>query len=268
MQSAELSGSLSYRTVWISDLHLGTKGCRADYLLDFLQSMRCETLYLVGDIVDLWSMRRGIYWPQTHNEVVRHILGRARDGCAVYYLPGNHDELLRDCDGLDFGAVRIRNRRIHQTADGRRFLVTHGDQFDGMVQCSRWASAVGSVAYDGIIAANRWLHIVRRTFGFPYWSLASFLKQRVKNAETYVRRYDAAVLREAREQEVDGIICGHIHRAGVQSDEGLLYCNTGDLVESCTALVEHHDGAMELLHWSERPRRVHYLADRLSARAA
>ena len=243
--------SLHYRAVWISDVHLGFKNCRADYLLDFLHCVQCDTLYLVGDIIDFWAMRRSVYWPQEHNNVVRTILGKAKHGTRVVYVPGNHDEILRDYDGMRLGNVEIRDQAIHTTADGRRFLVLHGDQFDSVVKCSRLLAMLGGKGYGLLLRANRYVNWVRRRLGFPYWSLAAHIKHKVKNAVNFISNFEQAVAHEAREQQVDGLICGHIHHAEIRDMDGVLYVNDGDWVESCTALVEHADGRLELLHWSD-----------------
>jgi len=242
---------LRFRTIWISDVHLGSRGCSARYLLNFLRSSECEYLYLVGDIIDMWSMRRKAYWPQEHNNVVRTILGKAKHGTKVVYVPGNHDELLRDYHGMTFGNVRITGQLVHTNADGRRLLVTHGDEFDSVVRCSRLASMIGSGVYDMLLVANRWVNGLRRHFGFSYWSLAGFLKHKVKNAVQYISNFEEAVAHEAAKQGVDGVVCGHIHRAEITELRDILYCNCGDWVESCTALVEHNDGTLELMRWSD-----------------
>ncbi len=242
---------MTFRTIFISDVHLGSRGCQAGMLLDFLRSVRCETLYLVGDIIDFWSMRRGFYWPQEHNEVVRTVLGMARHGTRVVYVPGNHDELFRDHIGTVFGNVEILARSIHRTADGRRLLVLHGDEFDGVVRCSPLLARIGSRAYDMLIWLNGYLNACRRYLGYGYWSLAAFLKHRVKNAVQYIGDFEHAVARAARQEGVDGLVCGHIHRPEVRMVDEILYCNDGDWVESCTALAEHRDGRLELLHWAE-----------------
>jgi len=241
----------TFRTLFISDIHLGSRGCQAAMLLDFLRSVRCDTLYLVGDIIDFWSMRRGLYWPQEHNDVVRTVLGMARHGTRVIYVPGNHDELFRDHLDTVFGNVEIRERSIHVTADGRRLLVLHGDEFDGVVRCSPLLARVGSRAYDLLISLNRYLNACRRHLGYGYWSLAAFLKHRVKNAVQYIGDFERAVARVARQEGVDGLVCGHIHRPEIRMVDGVLYCNDGDWVESCSALAEHRDGRLELLHWAE-----------------
>jgi len=240
-----------YRSVWISDVHLGFPGCSADYLLEFLRSSQCDYLYLVGDIIDFWYMRKRLYWPQAHNNVIRTLLGKAKHGTQVIYVPGNHDELLRDYDGMSFGNVSIRNEAIHTTVDGRRLLVLHGDQFDEIVKCSPLLAVLGSRVYDLLLRANHLVNGLRRYFGFSYWSLAAYLKQRVKNAVQYISNYEQAVAYEAGRKGVDGMVCGHIHRAEISRVGELLYCNSGDWVESCTALVERDDGTLELLHWSD-----------------
>lgn len=240
-----------YRTVWISDVHLGTRECRAEFLLDFLRKTECENLYLVGDIFDLWAMRRSVHWPASHNEIVRLLLNKARHGTRVIYLPGNHDELIRDYDGMSFGAITIRDQVIHENADGRRMLVLHGDAFDGVIRCGGLGTLLGDHLYDTLLAMSRWITVLRRRFGFPYWSLAAYLKRKVKNAAAYVDRFDGVVAEEARRLGVNGVVCGHIHRPRLMERAGTVYANDGDWVESCTALVELEDGSMELVHWSD-----------------
>jgi UDP-2,3-diacylglucosamine pyrophosphatase LpxH len=242
---------LRVRTVWISDVHLGFRGCSADLLLDFLHRVECEHLYLVGDIVDVWNMKRGLFWPQAHNNVIRTLLGKAKHNTQVVFVPGNHDEVFRDYEGMVFGNVTIRSEVIHETRDGRRLLILHGDQYDNVVQCSPWLAKLGSHAYDALLYLNRWVNWIRRHFGLGYWSLAGFLKHKVKNAVTYISRFEEVVAREARRREVDGVVCGHIHHAEIRSIDGIEYLNCGDWVESNTALVEHHNGAIELLRWGE-----------------
>lgn len=241
--------ALSYRTVWISDVHLGFRGCRADHLLNFLHSVDCEYLYLVGDIIDIWEMRKRIFWPQSHNNVVRTILGKAKHGVNVIYVPGNHDELLRDFHDMTFGNVQILEEAIHTNADGRRLLVTHGDKFDSVVRCSRAMAILGTRLYDYLLRANYVVHGIRRRFNLPYWSLAGFLKHKVKNAVQFISNFEAAVAYETARLGVDGVVCGHIHRPEITKLNDIVYCNCGDWVESCSALVEHHDGSLELLRW-------------------
>ena len=250
MADVERMTPLRYRSIFISDIHLGFRGCQADYLLDFLRSTDSRRLYLVGDIVDLWAMQGGVYWPETHNAVVREVLEKARRGTEVIYVPGNHDELLREHLGADFGNVAVRDEVVHTTADGQRFLILHGDRFDSVVQSGRWLAKLGSRAYDHLLALNGLVSRIRRFFGLRYWSLAGYLKQRVKNAVNYIGNFEEAVATEAARREVDGMICGHIHHAEVRQIDGVLYANCGDWVESCTALVEHHDGRL-LMRWTD-----------------
>jgi UDP-2,3-diacylglucosamine pyrophosphatase LpxH len=242
---------LSYRAIFVSDIHLGFPGCSASYLLDFLRSTRCDFLYLVGDIIDLWQMKKRVYWPQAHNDVVRTVLGKAKHGTRVIYVPGNHDELLRDFDGTVLGNLEIRNRIVHVTMTGKRLLITHGDEFDGVIKHSPMVALIGSAMYEFLLKANRVLNYTRRKLGFSYWSLASVLKHKVKQAVNYISNFETALAHEARRARVDGLICGHIHRAQIECINGVLYCNCGDWVESCTALVENHDGTLELIHWSD-----------------
>ncbi len=242
---------LRFRTVWLSDTHLGTPGCNAGLLLDFLRSVDCDTLYLVGDIVDGWQLRKGWYWPQLHNEIVRCILKQAKIGTRVVYLPGNHDETFRDYVGLNFGGIELLPEAIHETADGRRLLILHGDRFDGVVLYARWLAFLGDSAYELLLKSNRLVNWVRRRFGMPYWSLAAFLKKRVKTAVQFICSFEEAVVHAAAEAGVDGVVCGHIHSAEIRRFGDITYYNDGDWVESCTALVEHADGAMEILDWAE-----------------
>jgi UDP-2,3-diacylglucosamine pyrophosphatase LpxH len=245
---------LQFRTVWISDAHLGTAGCNADLLLDFLRSVDCDTLYLVGDMVDGWALRKGWYWPQTHNEIVRCILKQTKNGTRVVYLPGNHDEAFRDFVGLSMGGIELLPEAIHVTADGRRLLILHGDQFDGVVLYARWLAFLGDYAYEFLLKGNRLVNWVRRRFGMPYWSLAAFLKKRVKTAVQFICSYEEAVIHAAADAKVDGVVCGHIHSAEIRQFGDITYYNDGDWVESCTALVEHADGTMEILDWAARKR--------------
>ena len=240
-----------YRTVWISDIHLGFWGCSAGPLLDFLHSVECEFLYLVGDIIDFWSVKKRPFWPQPHNNVVRTILGKAKRGTKVIYVPGNHDEMLRDYNGMDFGNVRIIDRLVHTKVDGQRFLVIHGDQFDSVVRSSKAIALLGSRAYDTLLNANIWLNLIRRKLGLPYWSLAACIKGKVKNAVQYISNFEAAVSFEAARIGVDGVICGHIHRPEITQLNNIVYGNCGDWVESNSALVEHQDGTLELLRWED-----------------
>jgi UDP-2,3-diacylglucosamine pyrophosphatase LpxH len=240
-----------YRTIFISDIHLGTRGCKADYLLDFIKNTDCETMYLVGDIVDGWRMKRTWYWPQAHNDVVQKLLRKVRKGLRLVYVPGNHDEFLRDYQGVHFGGVEVTRETIHETADGKRLLVIHGDEFDGVVKYARWLALLGDWAYVTMLQVNTWFNYLRRKLGFGYWSLSAFLKHRVKNAVQFISNFEEAVVAEAKRQGADGVVCGHIHSAEMRMIDGVLYINDGDWVESCTALVEHMDGRLEILPWAE-----------------
>ncbi len=239
-----------YRAIWISDVHLGTRGCKAGFLLDFLRHAESDYLYLVGDIVDGWRLKRSWYWNQLHNDVVQKLLRKARKGTKVVYIPGNHDEMLRDYLDLHFGGVHVVGEAMHSTADGKRLLVIHGDAFDGVVRYARWLAFLGDRAYNAALVLNHWFNKARLALGYPYWSLSAYLKHRVKNAVRYISDYEHAVAAEARRRGADGVVCGHIHRAEIRTIDGILYCNDGDWVESCTALVEHLDGRLEILHWA------------------
>ena len=240
------------RTLWISDVHLGSKDCRADYLLDFLRRVECETLYLIGDIVDLWAMQRQFLWPASHYEVLRLLMQKARSGTRVVYLPGNHDEAMREFVGHNFGPIEIVDELVHTTADGRRLLLFHGDALDGHVQLDLISRHLGEAAYDLLMWCHRWLNRARRLLGLRYWSLASYVKSRNGKAMTAIALFRDAALAEARRRQLDGVVCGHIHHAEVTQQDGLVYCNDGDWVESCTLLAEYGDGRLEIVNWSER----------------
>jgi len=241
----------THRALFISDVHLGTRGCRADLLVDFLRHHSADTIFLVGDIVDGWKLRRAWSWPQSHNDLVQKLLRLARKGCRIVYIPGNHDELFRDYLGLVLGGITLQDRAVHTTAAGRRLLVLHGDQFDAVILTSKWLARLGAWAYEVMSVLNNGFNRLRRTFGFPYWSLAGFVKHKVKNAVSFIDKYERALLGEARRLGLDGVICGHIHQAELRSVDGLLYCNTGDWVDSCTALAEAADGTLEIISWTE-----------------
>jgi UDP-2,3-diacylglucosamine pyrophosphatase LpxH len=241
---------IHYRSIWISDIHLGTRGCKAEFLLDFLKHNESDYLYLVGDIIDCWRLRRAWYWQQAHNDVVQKLLRKARKGTRVVYVPGNHDEPLRDYTDMQFGGVMVVEEGIHVTADGRRLLVLHGDKFDGIVKYARWLAILGDRAYNLILELNHWYNLARRYLGYPYWSLSAYLKGRVKDALRYIEDFEVAIAEEARRRGVDGVVCGHIHKAEIRQFGPVLYCNDGDWVESCTALVEHADGRLEILDWA------------------
>ena len=246
-----VGGRRQYRTIWISDVHLGTRGCNAEMLIDFLDHVDSETMYLVGDIIDGWAMKKRFYWPDAHNDIVWRVLKRAKRGTRIVYIPGNHDEMFRQFSGLHFGGVEIRRQAVHETADGRRLLVLHGDEFDAITMSHRWLAHLGDAAYEALMALNRWMNAGRRMFGLPYWSLSKYAKQKVKNAVSFISKFEEIVAHEAGHRGVDGVIAGHIHKAEKRAIGGIDYYNDGDWVEGCTALVEHYDGTMEILHWAE-----------------
>ena len=240
------------RTIFISDVHLGTRGCQAELLLDFLRLHDAETVYLVGDIVDGWRLKQVWFWPQSHNDVVQKLLRKARHGARVIYIPGNHDEFLRDYLGTHFGGIEVRNSDIHTAADGRRLLVIHGDQFDVVVRHARWLAFLGDWAYGAALEINSYVNLIRRKLGFSYWSLSSWAKLKVKNAVNFIGAFEEALAREARDRNAHGVICGHIHHPAMREIFGVSYLNCGDWVESCTALVEDPDGRFEVIHWGHR----------------
>ena len=257
-----------FRALFISDVHLGTRGCQADKLLDFLRHHEADTLYLVGDIVDGWALRSSWYWPQQHNDVVQKLLRQARKGVRIIYIPGNHDEFLRGYYGTHFGGVDVVETAMHEGADGRRYLVIHGDHFDLVVTQARWLAHLGDRAYTAAIALNTILNRVRRLLGFPYWSLSKWAKLKVKNAVSYIGEFEKTLVTEARRHGADGVICGHIHHAVIHDDFGLRYINCGDWVESCSAVAEHHDGRFEIIHWTGTPRLRQQAAEIAEAKAA
>jgi len=244
-------GVKRYRSIWLSDIHLGTRGCQAENLLDFLKHNESDHLYLVGDIVDGWRLKKSWYWPQMHNDVVQKVLRRARKGTKVFLIPGNHDEVFREFVGLQFGGVTILEDTVHVTADGRRLLVIHGDQFDTVVRYAKWLAHVGDTAYVLLLGLNTVFNSIRRRLGFPYWSISAYLKHKTKKAVEFIGNYEVALAEEARRRQVDGVICGHIHHAEMRDMGGVLYCNDGDWVESCTALVEHDSGELEIINWAD-----------------
>jgi UDP-2,3-diacylglucosamine pyrophosphatase LpxH len=240
-----------FRTIWISDIHLGTRGCNDRMLIDFLDHTDSETLYLVGDIIDGWRMKKRYYWPERHNAIVRRVMKRAKRGTEVVYIPGNHDEMFRQFTGMDFGGVQIRKKAVHTTADGRRLLVLHGDEFDAVVMGAKWLAFLGDAAYEFLMKLNVVVNAVRRAFNLPYWSLSKHAKHKVKNAVEFISRFEEAVAHEAALRKVDGVVCGHIHTAEERQFGAVTYYNDGDWVEGCTALVEHFDGRLEILHWAD-----------------
>ncbi len=248
----EGEGRLQVRSVWISDVHLGTPGCQAAALLDFLKTVDSRHLYLVGDIIDGWQLRRSWYWPQSHNDVVQKLLRKARKGTRVVFVPGNHDEFARKYLGHSFGGIEVVDDCVHTTVDGRQLWITHGDYFDGVIQCAKWLAYVGDSAYEFTLRLNRHFNSLRARLGLPYWSLSKYLKLKVKRAVSFIGDFEQAVAREARRRGVQGVVCGHIHHAELRDIDGILYANDGDWVESLTALVEHVDGRLEILDWGDR----------------
>jgi UDP-2,3-diacylglucosamine pyrophosphatase LpxH len=242
---------LRFRTIWISDVHLGTSGCQAKRLLEFLKATESDKLYLVGDIVDGWQLKRRWYWHQTHTDVVQLVMKKAKKGTKVIFVPGNHDEVVRQFIGLNFGGIKIRDELVHTTANGKRMLVLHGDRFDGVIACAKWLAYVGDTLYTMILKFNQIFNIWRARVGLPYWSLSQYLKLKVKNAVSYITSFEDALAEEARKQNLDGVICGHIHKAEIRDINGILYCNDGDWVESLTALVEDEVGELHLVDWHE-----------------
>jgi len=234
------------RTAWISDVHLGTRTSNAEALLQFLRDYELETLYIVGDLIDGWQMRRGIYWPQQHNDVIQKLLRKARKGTRIVYIPGNHDEFIGGFCGY-YGHIAIQKDAIHTTADGRRILVIHGHELDTVVQNARWLAFAGDLGYQFLLGLNPLINFFRRRLGLGYWSLSAYAKKRVKDAVNFIGEFEAAIVRYAQQYGVEAVLCGHIHNAGIRQIGAVTYYNCGDWVESCSALVENFDGEMELL---------------------
>ena len=239
-----------FRALFLSDMHLGTRGCQAERLVDFLRHHDADTIYLVGDIVDGWQLRSTWHWPQAHNDVLQKLLRKARKGTRIIYVPGNHDDFLREYCGMHFGGIEIVETAIHICADGSRYLVLHGDLLDIVIKYARWLALLGNKAYDVAIAANTLFNKARRLFGLTYWSLSKWAKLKVKNAVKFIGEFERALAAEADRHGVDGIICGHIHHAAIQETSGIRYVNCGDWVESCTAVAEHADGRLEIIAWT------------------
>ncbi|WP_424987121.1 UDP-2,3-diacylglucosamine diphosphatase [Microbulbifer sp. S227A] len=254
---------LKYRTIFLSDIHLGTPGCQAELLLDFLNSHEADSYYLVGDIIDAWRIRRkGFLWPQAHNDVVQAILAKAHDGARIFLIPGNHDEFLRSYLGTHFGGIEVLRTADFTGRDGRRYLVTHGDQFDAVVTNARWLAHLGDRAYEFTLWLNTWANRLRHLWGGQYWSLSKWAKHQVKQAVNFISEYENVLSAEARRGGYDGVICGHIHSAAIRDIDGITYVNTGDWVESCTAVVEREDGRLILLDWERSARERRHRARR------
>jgi UDP-2,3-diacylglucosamine pyrophosphatase LpxH len=239
-----------YRTIWLSDIHLGSSGCQAPYLLDFLRHNESEYLYLVGDIIDGWQLKKGWYWPQAHNDVVQKVLRKARKGTQVIYVPGNHDEAARQFCDFAFGDIHVRGEAFHTTLAGKRLWIVHGDLFDGVIQHAKWLAYLGDTLYTMILVLNRWFNRIRSRLGFPYWSLSQYLKHQVKNAVNFISSFETVMTDEARRRGCDGVVCGHIHKAEMRDIDGVLYCNDGDWVESLSALVETYEGELKVIYWT------------------
>ncbi len=241
----------TYRTIWISDLHLGSTQCQADVLLDFLKHNESEALYLVGDIIDFWSLSKKMYWPTDHNTVIQKLLRKARRGTRITYIPGNHDENVREYDNYVFGDITVKKTDVHTTADGKKFLIVHGDEYDTIAQCHKWIAKIGNDGYDFLLWVNRILRLVRKVLGIQSnFSLAAYVKFKVKNAVQFISDYEESIVSTLKDKHLDGVICGHIHHAEIKNMDNFIYINTGDFVESCSAVVEHNDGALELIYWT------------------
>src|SRR5262245_15034354 len=250
MLESAMDAPKQVRTLFLSDVHLGTKGCQADKLLDLLRDYDAETIYLVGDIVDGWQLKASWYWPQTHNDVVQKLLRKARKGCRLFYIPGNHDEFLRDYYGTHFGGIEVVEDTIHVTADGKRYLVIHGDLFDVVIRHARWLALLGDKAYDAAIWLNTHFNIIRRWFGLTYWSLSQWAKLKVKNAVNFIGEFEHTLAAEAHRRGLDGVICGHIHHAVIRPQLGFVHVDGGDWRHSRTAVVEHFDGMLEIVRYT------------------
>jgi UDP-2,3-diacylglucosamine pyrophosphatase LpxH len=247
------AGMKRYRALFISDLHLGTRACQAEAFLDFIRCHDAPRIFLIGDIVDFWRIRRGVYWPQSHNDVLQKLLRKARKGTDLVFIPGNHDEVMRDYCGVRFGGIAIERKTVHVGADGRRYLVMHGDEFDVVVRYAKWLALLGDWGYRLALWSNTHFNAVRRLFGMPYWSLSDYLKQKVKRAVNYIGEFEQALAQEARRHGAHGVICGHIHHAAMRQVGGVVYINTGDWVESCTAVAETEEGIFEIIRWTYPP---------------
>ena len=241
-----------YRAIWISDVHLGTSGCKAELLLDFLRVSESEKIFLVGDIIDGWRLKKKWYWPQAHNDVIQKLLRKARKGVKVVFVPGNHDEAARKYIGVNFGDIIIKKEAHHITLKGKKLWIIHGDQFDGVIKHARWLAYIGDKGYAILIRLNDLFNTFRKFLKLPYWSLSKFIKQKVKKAVSLVTAFELVMAREAKRRGFDGVICGHIHKAEFKLIYDIIYCNSGDWVESMTAIVEHLDGSLEIIDWSSR----------------
>ena len=256
------------RALFISDVHLGSRACKAEQLLDFLRHHDADTIYLVGDIVDGWQLRSGWHWPQAHNDVIQKLLRKARKGTRLIYVPGNHDEFLRDYFGTHFGGVVVTEQATHVAADGRRYVVMHGDQFDGRIKRARRFAAFGDHVRMLLQAANTVVNVVRHGLSLPRWSLSQWAKYKVKDVLNYVQSFEEALAAEATRRQAEGVICGHVHQASIRDFPAARYINCGDWVESCSAAVEHFDGRLEIVSWKLAAGRERSGAKLSEARAA
>ena len=243
--------TLDFRTVWISDIHLGTKDCKAKELLEFIKHCRAKKIYLVGDIIDGWALKKRWFWPQEHNDVIQKLLRQARKGTEVIFIPGNHDEFARQFCGLNFGGIQVRHDDVHVTADGKKLWVTHGDLYDNIMQYARWLAFIGDRAYTFALWLNRAFNRIRLKLNYPYWSLSQYLKHKVKAAVSCITAFEDLLIREAKIKQCDGVVCGHIHKAELRIIDHITYANDGDWVESMTALIENHDGSLQIIDWNE-----------------
>ena len=240
------------RSAWISDTHLGNKDCKASYLLDFLDNLECNTLYLVGDIIDIWSLSKSFHWPPLHSQILRKLIDKSRDGCKIIYVPGNHDLSFREYISENFGGIEVHRNYVHTSPHGKRYIIMHGDEFDNVIRFNPLLKIIGDHAYDFLLFLNRCNAGLRKWLRRDYWSLAGYIKTRIGKAMKAITTYENAALDMARTQGFDGIICGHIHHPNLRYENGTLYCNDGDWIENCTSMIEHHDGRLEIIHWSEQ----------------
>tara|TARA_E500000081_G_scaffold126276_1_gene133357 strand:+ start:679 stop:1485 length:807 start_codon:yes stop_codon:yes gene_type:complete len=241
-----------YKTIWLSDIHLGTKGCQAEKLLDFLYEYSCDKIYLVGDIIDGWRLSQNFYWPQSHSNVVRRLLSFSKKGTEIIFITGNHDEFLRSFSPLNLGNIKVLDEAVHTTEDGKEILVIHGDQYDVVTKYSRSIAVLGSVGYEMLMTFNRFWNVIRKIFGYKnYWSLSAFVKYKVKSAVNFISDFEETLALACKKKGYEGVISGHIHHAEIRKIHGIDYMNCGDWVESCTALVEKQDGVIEIIQYGE-----------------
>jgi len=243
--------TFDFRTIRISDIHLGTKDCKAKELLDFIKHCRTQKIYLVGDIIDGWALKKRWFWPQEHNDVIQKLLRQARRGTEVIFIPGNHDEFARQFCGLNFGGIQVKHDDVHVTADGKKLWVTHGDLYDNIMQYARWLAFIGDRAYTFALWLNRVFNKIRIKLNYPYWSLSQYLKHKVKAAVSCITAFEDLLVREAKNKQCHGVVCGHIHKAELRLIDHITYANDGDWVESMTALIENHDGSLQIIDWNE-----------------